>query len=88
MVSAGFADALRSGLATPTSAFPSLSRREAEVLDLLGRGRNNEQIAANLFLSVKTVQNNVSTILTKLGASTRAEAVAEARHAQSRTPDE
>ena len=81
VVSARVADGLRSGLTAPTSAFPGLSRREAEVLDLMSRGRNNEQIAAGLFLSVKTVQNNVSAILSKLGAATRAEAVAKARDA-------
>ena len=61
------------------AAFPGLSTRELDVLDLLSRGRSNAEIAALLFLSPKTVRNHVSTVLGKLGVSTRAEAVARAR---------
>lgn len=61
--------------------FPQLSEREREVLDLVARGYDNRRIAATLFLSDKTVRNNVSTILTKLGAVDRAEAVLRARRA-------
>jgi DNA-binding NarL/FixJ family response regulator len=49
------------------------------VLDLLARGRSNQEIASVLFLSPKTVRNHVSAVLGKLGATTRAEAVATAR---------
>ncbi len=83
VVSGRVAAALRGGLAAPSSAFPDLTRREAEVLELIGRGRTNEQISASLFLSVKTVRNNVSAILTKLGVRSRAEAVARVRDAGS-----
>jgi DNA-binding NarL/FixJ family response regulator len=58
-----------------------LTAREVEVLGLLARGRTNEQIARSLFLSVKTVRNNVSAIFAKLGVASRAEAVARARDA-------
>ncbi len=61
--------------------FPQLSEREREVLDLVARGYDNRRIARALFLSDKTVRNNVSTILTKLGAADRAEAVLRARRA-------
>ena len=61
--------------------FPQLSAREREVLDLVARGYDNRRIARALFLSDKTVRNNVSTILTKLGAADRAEAVLRARRA-------
>jgi DNA-binding NarL/FixJ family response regulator len=61
--------------------FPQLSEREREVLDLLARGYDNRRIARALFLSDKTVRNNVSTILTTLGAADRAEAVLRARRA-------
>jgi DNA-binding NarL/FixJ family response regulator len=61
--------------------FPQLSEREREVLDLLARGYDNRRIARALFLSDKTVRNNVSTILTKLGAADRSEAVLRARRA-------
>lgn len=67
--------------AAPTSAFPSLTARELEVLDLVARGMSNHAIAARLFLSVKTVQNRVSDILGKTGTASRAELVARARDA-------
>ena len=63
------------------SPFQQLSDREREVLDLVARGLTNGAIAKQLFLSEKTVRNVVSTILTKLPAATRAEAVARARDA-------
>lgn len=80
-VSSRAAGALRGGLSSGPSPFPDLTRREAEILDLMSRGRTNEHIAAALFVSVKTVRNNVSSIFTKLGVSSRAEAVARARDA-------
>lgn len=64
-------------------AFPQLSEREAEVLTLVAQGRDNAAVARALSLSVKTVQNHVSNLLTKVGASTRAELVARARDTDS-----
>jgi DNA-binding CsgD family transcriptional regulator len=61
------------------AAFPELTDRELEVLDLVARGRSNGDIARRLHLSEKTVGNNVSSILTKFGGSTGAEAIARAR---------
>jgi DNA-binding NarL/FixJ family response regulator len=61
-------------------AFPMLTRREVEVLDLVAAGRSNSEIAAALVVSQKTARNHVSSILTKLGL-TRAEAIAQARDA-------
>ena len=52
-----------------------LTGRELEVLGLLGRGRTNRQLGAELFISEKTARVHVSHILAKLGASTRTEAV-------------
>ncbi len=63
----------------PAAAFPGLTTREVDVLDLLSRGRSNNEIASVLFLSPKTVRNHVSTVLAKIGATTRAEGVARAR---------
>lgn len=65
----------------PAHTFPELTPREAEVLDLMARGRSNDQIARTLFLSIKTVRNNVSAVLGKLGVATRGEAIARARDA-------
>jgi DNA-binding NarL/FixJ family response regulator len=61
--------------------FPVLTEREFEILDRLARGLRNDAISARMGISMKTVQNNVSTILLKLGASDRAQAVALARDA-------
>ena len=61
--------------------FPILTEREYEILDRLARGLRNDAISARMGISIKTVQNNVSTILLKLGAADRAQAVALARDA-------
>jgi DNA-binding NarL/FixJ family response regulator len=61
--------------------FPVLTEREYEILDRLARGLRNDAISARMGISIKTVQNNVSTILLKLGAADRAQAVALARDA-------
>lgn len=74
---------LGAALAAPSGPrpFPDLSAREFEILDLLARGWSTDRIAGHLFLSAKTVRNNVSAILTKLSVATRVEAVARARDA-------
>ncbi|MDH6181930.1 DNA-binding NarL/FixJ family response regulator [Microbacteriaceae bacterium SG_E_30_P1] len=63
----------------PDVAFPQLTAREREILDLLAAGRSNAQIAQTLFLSPKTVRNNTSNIFTKLQVADRAEAIVRAR---------
>lgn len=70
----------RTAAAAPT-AFPQLTGREREVLDLLARGLDNAAIARRLVLTEKTVRNRVSDVLAKLHARSRAEAVALARDA-------
>ncbi len=62
-------------------AFPQLTPREREILDLIAAGRSNGQIAQGLFLSPKTVRNHVSNIFTKLHVADRAEAIIRARDA-------
>jgi DNA-binding NarL/FixJ family response regulator len=75
------ADLLSGAAAPDRSAFPQLTERELEILDLIAAGRNNAQIASALFLAPKTVRNNVSNILAKLQATDRAEAIIRARDA-------
>jgi DNA-binding CsgD family transcriptional regulator/tetratricopeptide (TPR) repeat protein len=55
-----------------------LTARETEVLRLVTAGRSNPEIAAELFISVKTASVHVSNILAKLGVSSRGEAAATA----------
>ena len=62
-------------------AFPQLTEREREVLELMARGFDNRRIARELFLSDKTVRNHVSNVMAKLEAEDRAEAVLRARNA-------
>lgn len=52
----------------------SLTAREQQVLELMSRGLNNQQIASQLSISLSTVQFHVSNILSKLGAHNRTEA--------------
>ena len=58
-----------------------LTPREREVLDVLAQGIDNSEIAARLGISEKTARNHVSMIFSKLGVSSRAQAVALARDA-------
>ena len=62
-------------------AFPSLTEREREVLDLIAQGRNNQFIATRLVLSPKTVRNHISNIFAKLHVADRADAIVRAREA-------
>lgn len=58
----------------------ALTERELDVLTLLAEGVNNRQIAERLVISVSTAKFHVSSILSKLGAASRTEAVAIALH--------
>jgi two-component system, NarL family, response regulator LiaR len=55
-----------------------LTAREAEVLQLVARGKANKQIASDLFVSEKTVKAHVSSILMKLGVQSRTQAALHA----------
>jgi DNA-binding NarL/FixJ family response regulator len=69
------------GRASHDELFPELSPRERDVLRLIANGHSNAYIADHFVLSLKTVRNHVSNVLVKIGAASRAEAVARARDA-------
>lgn len=69
------------GEAGKLSPLPSLTARERQILDLMAAGRRNADIASTLFLSAKTVRNNISNIFSKLHVADRAAAIVRARDA-------
>jgi DNA-binding NarL/FixJ family response regulator len=74
----GFFSILRTD---PAEAFPELTAREREILDLIARGHGNQEIARRLFLSPRTVRNHISHIFSKLQLADRAQAIVRAREA-------
>lgn len=68
------------GTARP-AAFPDLTARERDVLDLLAKGLDNAQIAARLELSDKTVRNHITHIFFKIQVENRSQAIVRSRAA-------
>jgi DNA-binding NarL/FixJ family response regulator len=73
--------ALLSSPPSPGPAFPEITSREREVLELIARGLTNPAIARELFISPKTVRNHISNIFAKLHVQARGEAIVRARDA-------
>jgi len=61
--------------------FAELSVREAEILELVAQGLDNQEIATRLFLAEKTVRNHITSIFSKLDVQSRAQAIVRARDA-------
>ncbi|HZM43400.1 MAG TPA: alpha/beta fold hydrolase [Burkholderiales bacterium] len=78
-------DEMRAFLPAPAAAsrkaFPSLTPREIELVDLIAQGLDNAQIAARLTLSEKTVRNHITSIFAKLEVENRSQAIVLARDA-------
>jgi len=62
-------------------AFPELTDREREILELMAQGHTNAEIAERLMLRTKTVQNHISNIFSKLQVADRSQAIVRARDA-------
>jgi DNA-binding NarL/FixJ family response regulator len=62
-------------------AFPELTDREREVLELIAQGMSNQEITRRLVVSPKTVRNHISNIFAKLHVADRAQAIVRAREA-------
>ncbi|NUK02724.1 response regulator [Streptomyces lunaelactis] len=71
---------------TEAGALSGLSAREREILDLIGEGLTNSQIGKRLYLAEKTVKNNVSRLLAKLGVERRIQAAVMVTQAAPQAP--
>jgi DNA-binding NarL/FixJ family response regulator len=75
------ADFFQEGASAGEKAFPELTPREREVLELIAGGESNQDIAGQLHISPRTVGNHISNIFSKLHVSDRAQAIVKAREA-------
>ena len=78
MTATVFAEMRKATEAQHAAAFADLTPQELAVLALVAEGMTNRQIAVKLYLGEGTVRNYVSSVLTKIGVSNRAEAAAYA----------
>ena len=63
----------------PQHVLSELTTRETDILRLVAGGASNLQIAGKLFISEKTVRNHLTSIFSKLGVTSRAQAIVLAR---------
>ncbi|WP_338749337.1 response regulator transcription factor [Janibacter alittae] len=73
--SQGAASSPAAGTDDAAETTTALSPRQVEVMELVAKGRSNQQIAAELFLAEKTVKNHINAIFAELGVESRAEAI-------------
>lgn len=71
----------------PDDPLNALTEQEQKIIHLIAQGKTNKQIAADVFLSDKTVKNYVSNILRKLNLTRRSEAAAFIARREANTPD-
>jgi LuxR family transcriptional regulator, maltose regulon positive regulatory protein len=70
---------IQPGFTPSAQTVEPLSKREQDVLHLLADGASNNKIAQKLFLSVNTVKKHISNIFSKLGVTSRTQAVERGR---------
>ena len=70
--------------ATEAGALEQLTPQERRIFDLIGEGLSNREIGERLYLAEKTVKNNVTNVLAKLGLHRRTEAAALAARVEER----
>ncbi|WP_063021041.1 response regulator [Nocardia niwae] len=83
-VISAFASSNGAGAQPAPAGLHELTEREREVLDCLGDGLSNAQIAGRLFIGETTVKTHVSRVLTKLGVRSRVQAAIVAREIRDR----
>ena len=74
-------------IATDDDELAALTKQERKILALVAEGKTNKEIAAEVFLSDKTVKNYVSSILAKLNLERRAQAAAYVARMKGHTSD-
>ena len=78
----------RPGVAfVPGPVFPDLTKRERQVLRLMAEGRRNQEIAAELFVSLTTVKTHVNHVFSKLGVRSRVAAILAYKEATGHSRD-
>jgi DNA-binding NarL/FixJ family response regulator len=75
----------RGRVAKGETGVAALSGREREIAELVAEGKTNKAIAAELFLSEKTVESHLSRVFSKLGVSSRAQVAGEIARESART---
>jgi DNA-binding NarL/FixJ family response regulator len=75
-VTARVLDRIRHGQVHHDGLLEELTEQERRILELIGQGLTNRQIAGAMFLAEKTIKNYVSNVLLKLGMARRTEAAA------------
>jgi len=78
----------RGGRSRPEVGWPSLTKTERKIVNLVAGGLSNSQVGERLFVSPRTIANHLTRIYDKLGVSSRTQLVVAARRRYSETASE